>query len=62
MSQPVIPQQEVISYRPSMFRSSSQKYERDLKRHTESNWRLVSCTMAGRDVFMRPWLIATYER
>ena len=62
MSQPVISQQEVKSYRPGLFRSSYQKYEHDLKRHTERGWRLVSCTVAGRDIFGRTWLTATYER
>ncbi len=61
MSQPIT-QQEVKSYRPSMFRSSAQKYERDLKRHTEQRWRLVACTVAGCDIFGHPWLTATYER
>ena len=61
MLYPITPLQEVKSYRPSMFRSSYQKYEQDLKRHIERNWRLVSCTVAGRDLFMRLWLTATYE-
>ncbi len=45
-----------------MFRSSYRKYERDLKRHATQGWRLVSCTEAGRDIFLRIWLTATYER
>ncbi len=62
MSLPVISQQEVKSYRPGLFRSSSQKYEHDLERHAERDWRLVSCTVAGRGIFLRLWLTATYER
>ena len=62
MSQPVTPQQEVRSYRPGLFRSSSRKYEHDLKRHSEQSWQLVSCTKAGRDIFLRIWLTATYKR
>ncbi len=62
MSHPTLLQQEVKSYRPGLFRSSYQKYEQDLKRHTKRNWRLVSCTVAGRDIFLRLWLTATYER
>jgi len=45
-----------------MFRSSYRKYEHDLKRHEEQGWRLVSCTEAGRDIFLRVWLMATYKR
>jgi len=55
-------QQECKSYRPGMFRSSYRKYEHDLKRHAEQGWRLVSCTEAGRDIFLRVWLTATYKR
>jgi hypothetical protein len=62
MSQPVKSQREVKSYRPGLFRSSYQKYEHDLKRHAERHWRLVSCTVAGRDILLRIWLTATYER
>jgi len=62
MSQPATLRQEVKSYRPGMFRSSYRKYERDLKRHATQGWRLVSCTGAGRDIFLRIWLTATYER
>jgi len=62
MSQPTTTQQECKSYRPGMFRSSYRKYEHDLKRHTEHGWRLVSCTVAGSDIFSRVWYTATYER
>jgi hypothetical protein len=62
VSQPVKPQQEVKSYRPGLFYSSSRKYEYDLKRHTKQGWQLVSCTEMGRDIFLRSWLTATYER
>ncbi len=62
MSQPTTPQQEVKSSRPGLFRSSYHKYEHDLKRHSAHGWRLVSCTQAGRDIFLRIWLTATYER
>ncbi|HEX9131729.1 MAG TPA: hypothetical protein VF844_05515 [Ktedonobacteraceae bacterium] len=62
MPQPTTTQQECKSYRPGMFRSSYRKYELDLKRHTEQGWRLVSCTEAGRDIFLRIWLTATYKR
>jgi hypothetical protein len=55
-------QQECKSYRPGMFRSSYRKYEHDLKRHAEQGWRLVSCTVAGRDIFLRVWFTAIYER
>lgn len=61
MVHPVIPLREVKSYRPTLFHSSYQKYERDLKRYLERGWRLVSCTVAGRDLFTRLWLTATYE-
>ena len=61
-SQPTTTQQECKSYRPGMFRSSYRKYEHDLKRHEEQGWRLVSCTVAGRDIFARIWLTATYKR
>jgi hypothetical protein len=62
MQQPTTTQQECKSYRPGMFRSSYRKYEHDLKRHAEQGWRLVSCTVAGRDIFLRVWLTATYKR
>jgi hypothetical protein len=62
MPEPITTQQECKSYRPGMFRSSYRKYGRDLKRHTEQGWRLVSCTEAGRDIFLRVWLTATYKR
>ncbi len=62
MSQPITSQQERKSYRPGLFRSSYRKYEHDLKRHTEQGWRLVSCTVAGSDIFLRVWYTATYER
>ena len=62
MPHPTTTQQTCKSYRPGLFRSSSRKYEHDLKRHTERGWRLVSCTVAGRDIFARVWLTATYER
>jgi hypothetical protein len=62
MPQPTTTQQECKSYRPGMFRSSYRKYELDLKHHTEQGWRLVSCTEAGRDIFLRVWLTATYKR
>jgi hypothetical protein len=62
MSQPITTQQELKSYRPGMFRSSYRKYEIDLKRRAEHGWRLVSCTMAGRDIFLREWFTAIYER
>ena len=62
MPQPTTTQQECKSYRPGMFRSSYRKYEHDLKRHEEQGWRLVSCTVAGRDIFLRVWLTATYKR
>ena len=55
-------QHECKSYRPGMFRSSYRKYEHDLKRHEEQGWRLVSCTVAGRDIFLRIWFTAIYER
>ena len=55
-------QHECKSYRPGIFRSSYRKYEHDLKRHEEQGWRLVSCTEAGRDIFARVWLTATYKR
>lgn len=62
MAQPVISRQEVKRYRPGLFRSSYYKYEHDRKRHAEQGWRLVSCTVAGRDIFARLWFTATYER
>jgi hypothetical protein len=62
MLQPAIPRQVVKSYRPGMFRSSYRKYEHDLKRRATQGWRMVSCTEAGRDIFLRVWLTATYER
>ena len=62
MSQQTTTQQASKSYRPGLFRSSHRKYERDLKRHVEQGWRLVSCTEAGRDIFLRVWLTATYKR
>ena len=62
MSQQTTTQQASKSYRPGLFRSSHRKYERDLKRHVEQGWRLVSCTVAGRDIFARIWLTATYKR
>ena len=62
MSQPTTTQHEYKSYRPGMFRSSYRKYEHDLKRHTERGWQLISCTEAGRDIFLRVWLTATYKR
>jgi hypothetical protein len=62
MPQPTTTQHACKSYRPGLFRSSYHKYEHDLKRHTEQGWRLVSCTVAGRDIFARVWLTATYER
>src|SRR5260370_34285010 len=62
MLQPATPRQEVKSYRPGMFRSSYRKYEHDLKRRATQGWRLVSCTEAGRDIFLRVWLTDTYER
>ena len=62
MSHLTTTQQERKSYRPWLFRSSYRKYEHDLKRHTEQGWRLVSCTVAGSDIFLRVWYTATYER
>lgn len=62
MPQPATARQEVKSYRPGIFRSSYRKYEHDAKRHATQGWRLVSCTEAGRDIFLRVWLTATYER
>jgi len=62
MSQPTISQQEIKSYRPGLFRSSQEKYERDLKRHTDQGWKLVTYTLAGRDIFAHQWFTATYER
>jgi hypothetical protein len=62
MPQPTTAQQECKSYRPGMFRSSYRKYKHDLKRHEEQGWRLDSCTEAGRDIFLRVWLTATYKR
>ena len=62
MPQPTTTQHECKSYWPGMFRSSSRKYEHDLKRHPEQGWRLVPCTEAGRDIFVRVWLRATYKR
>jgi hypothetical protein len=62
MPQPTTTQHECKSYRPGMFRSSYGKYGHDLKRHSEQGWRLISCTEAGRDIFARVWLTATYER
>ena len=62
MPQPTTTHQECKSYRPGIFRSSYRKYEHDLKRHEEQGWRLVSCTQAGRDIFLRVWLTATYKR
>jgi hypothetical protein len=62
MPQPTTTQHEYKSYRPGMFRSSYRKYEHDLKRHTELGWQLISCTEAGRDIFLRVWLTATYKR
>ena len=62
MPQPTTTQQECKSYRPGMFRSSYRKYEHDLKRRATQGWRMVSCTEAGRDIFLRVWLTATYER
>jgi hypothetical protein len=62
MSQQTTTQQASKSYRPGLFRSSHRKYELDLKRHVEQGWRLVSCTEAGRDIFLRIWLTAIYER
>jgi hypothetical protein len=62
MPHPTTTQLECKSYRPGLFRSSYRKYEHDLKRHSEQGWRLVSCTVAGRDIFGRVWLTATYKR
>ena len=62
MPHPTTTQLECKSYRPGMLRSSYRKYEHDLKRHSEQGWRLVSCTEAGRDIFARVWLTATYTR
>ena len=62
MPQPTTTQQACKSYRPGMLRSSYRKYEHDLKRHEERGWQLVSCTEAGRDIFLRVWLTATYKR
>ena len=62
MPQPTTTQHECKSYRPGLFRSSYRKYEHDLKRHSEQGWHLVSCTEAGRDIFARLWLTATYKR
>jgi hypothetical protein len=62
MSQQTTIQQASKSYRPGLFRSSHRKYELDLKRHVEQGWRLVSCTEAGRDIFLRIWFTALYER
>lgn len=45
-------------YMLGIFLSSYRKYEHDLKRHTEHGWRLVSCTGAGRDIFLRMWFTA----
>jgi hypothetical protein len=60
--QPTTTQHECKSYRPGMFRSSYRKYEHDLKRHSEQGWQLVSCTEAGRDIFLCVWFTATYKR
>jgi hypothetical protein len=60
--QPITTHHRCKSYRPGMFRSSYRKYEHDLKRHSEQGWQLVSCIEAGRDIFLRVWLTATYKR
>ena len=62
MAHPITTQLQCKSYRPGLFRSSYRKYEHDLKRHEEQGWRLVACTEAGRDIFLRVWLTATYKR
>jgi hypothetical protein len=62
MPHPTTTQLECKSYRPGLLRSSYRKYEHDLNRHSEQDWRLDSCTVAGRDIFGRVWLTATYKR
>lgn len=62
MIQRVTPQQEMKSYRPSIFRSSYRQYEHDLERHVTQGWRLVSYTTEGRDILLRIWFTETYER
>jgi len=57
--------QQVKMYTPGMFKGEArQQFWKDIKKMEKNGWRVhtVTDTEAGRDIFLRIWFTAIYER